>query len=69
MPPAFAVAGVVEVPVHGGAGNAEEVGDLLDGALPSVVQLLGQRDLFRIEPRSATAYVPAREPRRVRREC
>jgi hypothetical protein len=48
----------VEVPVDGGAGNAEEVCDLLDGALPAVVDLLSERDLLGVEPRSASALRP-----------
>jgi hypothetical protein len=49
----------VEVPVDGGAGNAEEVGDLLNGALTRVVELLGERDLLGVEPRSAAALTSA----------
>lgn len=45
---------MVEVPVDGGAGHAEQVGDLPDGLLAGVVQLLGQRGLVRGEARPAS---------------
>jgi hypothetical protein len=37
---ALALARVVEVPVYGGAGHAEEVSNLLDRVVASVVKLL-----------------------------
>lgn len=40
-------------------GDAEEVRDLLDGPLPGVVELLGERDLLGVEPWSTAAAAAA----------
>lgn len=45
--------------VDGGARGGEEVGDLLDGALAGVVELLGECDLLRVETRSAATGAAA----------
>jgi len=39
--------------------GTEKVGNLLDGALPSVVELLGERDLLTVERWSTTALASA----------
>jgi hypothetical protein len=43
------------VPVDGGAGHAEDVGDLLDGVLAGVVELLGEGGLLGCELAAAAA--------------
>jgi hypothetical protein len=63
---ALALARVVEVPVGGGAGRAEGVGDLLDGVVADVVELLCDGDLPGVEsgppvrPRARAAASPTR---------
>jgi hypothetical protein len=42
----LADAGLVEVAVDGGSGDAEHVGDLGDGVVAGVVELLGDRSLL-----------------------
>jgi len=49
------VAGLLEVSVDGGARDAEDVCDLLDGALAGVVALLCESDLFGVELGSTSA--------------
>src|ERR1035438_1450128 len=56
---ALALACVVEVSVDGGAGHAEEVGDLLDGVVAGVVELLCEGDLLGVEPGPAAASASA----------
>jgi hypothetical protein len=49
----------VEVAVDGGAGNGEQVGDLLDGVSAGVVKLLGVKGLRWCEFRAASADAAA----------
>ncbi len=51
--------GFVEVAVDGGSGNGEQVGDLLDGAIAGVVELLGVKGLRWCEFRAASADAAA----------
>lgn len=53
-------AGLVEVSIHSGAGDAEHVGDLLDGVLAGVVQVLGEFGLMRGQAWSAATMARAR---------
>lgn len=48
-----------QVVVDGGAGDAEEVGDLLDGLLPRVVELLGEGGLVGCEAGASAADAAA----------
>lgn len=41
------------------AGHAEQVGDLLDGVVAGVVELLGEGDLLAVEPWAAGAVASA----------
>jgi hypothetical protein len=50
---------VVEVPVDGCAGHAEEVSDLPDGVVTGVVELLCEGDLLGVEPGPAAAPATA----------
>ena len=50
---------LVQVAVDGGAGHGEDVGDLLDGVLATVVELLGEGGLLGCEL-AAAAVAAAR---------
>jgi len=53
------------VAVDGGAGHAEDVGDLLDGVLATVVELLGEGGLLGCELAAAAAAAAAAAVRRL----
>jgi hypothetical protein len=61
---ALALARVIEVPIDSGAGNAEEVGDLLDGMVTGVVELLRESNLLGVEPGPAAPRAAASSRRR-----